>query len=273
MTCAMSVPSTARMLKEALPRPFLAAIANPIMCLRRDPRRFGVDHKGHWKNIQREATFVSPDLHTAFYWQVDESVRDYWCQFYTPGPGDTVIDVGAGIGEDAAVLSKLVGPTGKVVAIEAHPDTFACLQGTIALSGLNNVIAVDCAITDRDGTLTMSNSAEHLANSVIKNGGEIVVSARSLDSLLDELGIADVALLKMNIEGAEKPAMDGMNRAATAIRNVAISCHDFIADAGGGNQFRTSADVRAALLKLGFQIQLRNHAPRPWLRDTLFGAR
>ena len=260
-------------LKAAIPRPLLAAAGSAVMRLRGDPRRFGVDRDGHWLNIQPEATFVSPDIYTRFYAQVEENVFNYWCAFHRPQAGDTIIDVGAGIGDDVVVFSKLVGPTGRVIAIEAHPNTFACLQGTIERSGLTNVVAVQCAIADREGTLTMSDDSEHLANSVLKVKGGIEVPAKTLDTLLIELGINEVGLLKMNIEGAERPAMSGMRKAAPSIRNVAISCHDFVADDGGGDDFRTREFVQPALEDMGFAVSNGKAGPEPWLVYTLYGKR
>lgn len=243
------------------------------MRLRGDARRFGVDVAGHWLNIQPEATFVSPDVYTPYYAQVEASVMDYWFAFDRPRPGDTIIDVGAGIGEDAVVFSKLVGASGRVISIEAHPGTFACLQGTIERSRLGNVTAVQCAIADREGTLTMSDDDTHLANSMLKTGGGVEVPAKSLDALLAELGIGEVALLKMNIEGAERPAMAGMTGSAPRIRTAVISCHDFVANAGGGDEFRTREFVRPALEAMGFAVRQRDQVPYPWLRDTLYGTR
>lgn len=243
------------------------------MRLRGDARRFGVDGAGHWLNIQPEATFVSPDIYTPYYAQVEAAVMDYWCAYDRPKAGDTIVDVGAGIGEDAVVFSRLVGPSGRVIAIEAHPGTFACLQGTIARSGLANVVAVQCAIADREGMLTMSDDSAHLANSMLKSGSGVDVPAKTLDALLAELGIETVDLLKMNIEGAERPAMAGMTASAPRIRNAAISCHDFVADAGGGDEFQTREFVRPALEAMGFTVRQRGEAAHPWLRDTLYGTR
>ena len=49
---------------------------------------------------------------------------DYWMHVYCPRPGDTVLDIGAGIGIDAMALSGLVGDTGRIYSLEAHPWTF-----------------------------------------------------------------------------------------------------------------------------------------------------
>lgn len=260
-------------LKEKAPRPWVAAAGSAMMRLRGDKRRFGVDAAGRWLNIQPEATFVSPEVYTPYFGQIEASVIDYWCAFERPRPGDTIIDVGAGIGEDAVVFSKLVGPRGRVISIEAHPKIFACLQGTIERSGLDNVVAVQCAVADHDGTVTMSDDDAHLANSVLKTDGGIEVPAKRLDSLLAEMEIDQVGLLKMNIEGAERPAMAGMTGCAPRIRTVAISCHDFVADAGGEDDFRTRDFVKPALEAMGFRIRQRGEAAHSWQRDTLYGIR
>ena len=51
-----------------------------------------------------------------------------YCLRYQPKPGDTVVDVGAGMGDDTLVFSRMVGPSGRVFSFEAHPDNLRCLQ-------------------------------------------------------------------------------------------------------------------------------------------------
>ena len=264
----------ARSLDGVIPRGAIAAAANLLFSLKGSAdRRFSVDDQGNWVNRQREATFVSPDIFTSQFEQVRARVFQDWCYGYTPKAGDIVVDIGAGIGEEAVVFSKLVGPAGRVIAVEAHPQTFACLEGTIARSRLDNVIPVQCAITDSDGEITISDGNEHLANTIVEGGGGTQVRSRSLDSLLDELKVTRTDFMKMNIEGAERAAIKGMTKSAPNMRHVAISCHDFVADAGGSEQFRTRDFVEGALRDYGFEIDRRTEAPHPWHRDALFGRR
>jgi FkbM family methyltransferase len=235
---------------------------------------FEVDAGGHWVNRQQQATFVSPTLHTKSYSGIEASVLDNWTWDYRPVPGDTVIDVGAGIGEDTVVFSRLVGPAGRVFAIEAHPDTFACLQQTVARSGLSNVTAIHCALTDRDGKISISSHVDHVTNSIFEDGADIRVPARTLDSIDAELGIGEIALLKMNIEGAEKLAVRGFERLAPRVRHVVISCHDFVATHfGGGDYYFTKDEVRTALEASGFAVRQREDAELSWVRDYLYARR
>ena len=234
--------------------------------------RFSVDADGRWINAQAEATFVSPTLHTSSYQALHDWVLDNWLWDFRLTPGDTVIDVGAGIGEETVVFSRLVGPAGRVISIEAHPDTFACLERTVRLSGLDNVTTVPCAVADADGELAISTADCHVASALVDAGG-IKVAARSLDSLADELGLGEVAFVKMNIEGAERPAMRGMERLLGRLEAACISCHDFLADLGQSEGFRTKAEVSEALERAGLTIRTREDHPQCWVRDYLYARR
>src|SRR3954465_2529443 len=56
-------------------------------------------------------------------------------------PGDTFVDVGANIGYNALFAARIVGPAGRVVALEPAGDNFAVLQRNIQVNGLGGVEA------------------------------------------------------------------------------------------------------------------------------------
>lgn len=264
--------SAALALQKLVHRPWLAFAANGFMALKGDRRRFAVDRSGNWVNAQPEATIVGPDLHTAYFEQVRAAIASYWFHEYTPRDGDVVIDVGAGIGEDAVVLSHLVGTKGSVHAIEAHPATYDCLRSTVERSKLTNVDIYQIAITQENGTVSISDDTHHLSNSIMGKSGGLAVEAQSLDHFIDHSGHSTIDLLKMNIEGAERGAMLGLEKQARNVRHLAISCHDFVAEAGGGEQFRTKEAVRRRLVELGYVVSERSDAANPWEADVLFGS-
>jgi FkbM family methyltransferase len=63
-------------------------------------------------------------------------------------PGDVVIDVGANIGYYTTLAAKAVGPSGRVIAIEPFPETFAALRDNVRRNGLTNVELVNAAVGD-----------------------------------------------------------------------------------------------------------------------------
>jgi len=234
-------------------------------------RDFSCDKEKFWTNAQREAVIVSCGAHTLHYSAVRNEVQDIWEHTYSPQPGDIVIDVGAGIGQEIVVFSKLVGPQGRVIAIEAHPRTCEALRRTVEKSQLSNVTVINVAVADAEGELKISDRTNHIANSVMAVSEGISVRAATLDDLMMELRINHIDYLKMNIEGAEKLAIRGMTRTINSIRHVAIACHDFLADEGGPEDTRTMSIVRPFLEENGFRITERADDPRPWVRDQYYG--
>ena len=123
-------------------------------------------------------------------------------------PGDTVVDVGANIGDLTLHAAALAGANGRVVAIEPHPRTFAFLQENIALNGANRVRAIHTALGSSHGLATLSDRHSDDQNAITDtdvDGGVRVPVQR-----LDELDISGaIHLLKIDVEGYEKYVLDG----------------------------------------------------------------
>jgi 2-polyprenyl-3-methyl-5-hydroxy-6-metoxy-1,4-benzoquinol methylase len=60
-------------------------------------------------------------------------------------PGDQVIDVGAGMGYFSIPLAKLVGPAGRVTAIDLQPQMLSALAGRAKRRGLSERITTHLA--------------------------------------------------------------------------------------------------------------------------------
>jgi FkbM family methyltransferase len=206
--------------------------------------------------------------------QLDELARDIFLQEYTPSTGDVVVDIGAGVGWELNLFSRLVGPSGRVVAIEADPETFRWLECRRELNGLSNVTAIQVAVTDEPGEVLISSEGFQQEHRLINSGPGHRVRALTLDGLVAEYDIPRIDFLMMNIEGAERLALGGMDKSAAAVRNLAVSCHDFMADRGGDNSMRTYAFVRDLLLGHGFELRDRRvDDDRDWARGYLYARR
>jgi FkbM family methyltransferase len=203
-----------------------------------------------------------------------EHARDTALYAYTPGEGDVVFDVAAGVGSETLLFSRLVGASGRVVSIEAHPRTYGRVVEICKANGLENVTPLQVAAAESDGTVTISDLANHLRNTTLAAADEgIEVPARRLETLARSLDITHIDLLKMNIEGAEVSALRGLGRLLSNTRNVCIACHDFLADEGGDETLRTKAVVRDLLVAHGFDLRTRDDAPDPWTRDYVYGVK
>ncbi len=81
--------------------------------------------------------------------------RDTFVVQHLIAPGDTVIDIGANIGQYSRLLSRWVGPKGRVLAFEPIPQIFDFLSNNVRKLGLRNVELLNFALSDSEKTTTM----------------------------------------------------------------------------------------------------------------------
>ena len=203
---------------------------------------------------------------------LEREADDYWFHLYKPKQGDVIVDVGAGKGEHLLPFSRSVGPTGRVIAIEAHPDTFRLLRRTSELNRLSNVVTLNYAIADKRGKMLIDTAPEWYASTLHEEQGENPdareVEAVTLEDLLTSQALAAITFLKMNIEGAEKAALKNLARFAHRVSYICVACHDFRADRGEGDEYRTRLEVTRLLNATGFSpVLARGEDPRPYVRD------
>lgn len=207
--------------------------------------------EGHWRDAAGWATH-------GFYYEMADLLWGH----YRPRQGDVVIDVGAGHGGETLFLAGMVGPTGVVIAVEAAPEPFARLSELVRINDWGHVTPVQAAVTDHPGEVTISVAgADWIAGNIFDPGVGVTVPGRTLDELCETFGIDEVDWVKLNIEGAEKEALRGMERMAPHVRNLTISCHDFL-----GTEWGRSFDVVTAwLTDHGFKFERRDDP------DEVFG--
>lgn len=125
-------------------------------------------------------------------------------------PGQFIVDVGANQGAYTMLFSRLVGPEGRVVALEPAPALFAALDGNCRLNDAGNVTRLQVAAgkTRADAVLHCSrfNSGDNrLTDSV--QGASVDVSVVPLDEILPT---ETVGLVKIDVQGYELHVVEGM---------------------------------------------------------------
>ena len=102
----------------------------------------------------------------------------------------------------------------------------------------------------------------------------IRVASRTLDQICSELlDISHIDFLKMNIEGAERYALVGMESIIASTKAICIACHDFLADRGLGEHYRTKQFVEEFLVDHGFRTVSYPEDPRDFVRRHVFAFR
>jgi FkbM family methyltransferase len=180
------------------------------------------------------------------------------------GPGDTFYDVGANVGFMSLVGASLVGPSGRVVAFEPIPRLAAAVRENAALNGLAQIEVHELALADRETTARFvvpeESSGAHLADVKDGEGEAFDVEVTTLDAFLARTGAPPPTAIKLDIEGAELRALEGMRQTLAAYGPaLVVELHE------------TRAAFEALLPELGYTSTGGVHdAARPEGNDHVF---
>ncbi|MFB0524156.1 MAG: FkbM family methyltransferase [Phycisphaerae bacterium] len=138
---------------------------------------------------------------------------------------DVVLDIGANIGYYTLIFAKLVGEEGKVFAFEPDPDNFALLKKNVQINGYQNVILVQKAVSNKTAKIRLYLSEENKGDHRIYDSHEhrksIEIEAIRLDDYFKNYN-GRVNFIKMDIQGAEGGAIEGMTNLLKKNKSVKI---------------------------------------------------
>jgi FkbM family methyltransferase len=134
--------------------------------------------------------------------------------------GSVVLDIGANIGYYTTLFAQRCA---HVYAIEPAPGNVRLLKHNTRQH--RNVTVIPTAISDREGTATLSlsdvNNGDHqLLNDPSRD--HISVPVTTVDALMRRHNIARIDLIKIDIQGAEVAAFRGMQRTLAQNPNAVI---------------------------------------------------
>jgi len=138
-------------------------------------------------------------------------------------PGFTFIDVGSNVGWYALFLAQEAGTAvaTRILAVEPQPEIFDRLIYNIRQNPFATIKAVDCAVADKTGELTLFLDPLNRGEASLKivNSSQtdtIRVPAVTMLDLLKREGLTRVDAIKLDVEGAEDLVLDPFFRDAPA---------------------------------------------------------
>lgn len=138
--------------------------------------------------------------------------------------GDTFIDVGVNKGDYALLAASLVGPAGKVIAVEPEPENCTWIRKSIEANDFKNIHLHEAAATEDDGTSRLFLGKKSGWNSLYAGAGTsddtIDVKTLALDSIED--GTLTPRLIKIDVEGAEHRVLAGADGIIDRCRPILI---------------------------------------------------
>lgn len=189
--------------------------------------------------------------------------------------GDYFVDVGANIGYFTLLASRRIGAEGKVISIEASSKIFQLLASNVEINKANNVRLINQAVSDKVSTLQLYSGPETNKGTTSIFGSqdprficEGTIDARPLCDMLSREEISRARLIKIDIEGAELLAFQGLLPCLKNFHETA----EFIIEIGGGpsiapNVEHTAEEIINAMSDLNYHAyQLENdYSPESYI--------
>ena len=169
--------------------------------------------------------------------------------------GMVVYDLGANVGFYSVICARLVGRTGRVVAVEPFPGSAEVVRHNARLNGFD-IDVLEAAVggevgrarlrTDRGGPVTYRLDSE---------GDGLEVAVTTVDAMVAG-GLPPPDLVKVDVEGAEVAVLHGMARTLAEHRPaVLVEVHHAVADFPDA--------VAAIAAPLGYRASVLEGGPMP----------
>lgn len=187
-------------------------------------------------------------------------------------PGMTFVDAGANWGYYTLLAAHLVGPAGSVVAFEPHPELYRRLEENVTINRFDHIAVVEAAVAGEDGEMDMIGYGEGDLNQGISRlttgapppGAGFRVATCRLGPRLDALGVGEVDLLKLDIEGAESLVVPTMadDLARARYRRILLELHP----AALREQGQSPTEIIGQLTRHGYRVWRLDHSPEAFRR-------
>ncbi len=199
-----------------------------------------IRHRGQWKVHDGLRRLLSADVNCEIQvhrgglrWLLNPSdymhrnlfwlgTHDRWDTFHIKRmlpQGAVFCDIGANFGYYSLTLGRFLAGQGHVFAFEPHPANRKRLECNIALNQLgDSITVVGKALSDSPGKARMTNRTDNSGAVHIAQAGDTEVDVSTLDTIVDELGLARLDFVKIDVEGFEAHVLRGAERSLRRFR-------------------------------------------------------
>lgn len=197
----------------------------------------------------RSNVLYSFHLHTFEVVQIAQTVLE---------PGGVLLDVGANAGYVTITGAQLVGPSGRVLAVEPQPPMLQLLRENVAQNSFSQVTIFPNAISQNRGTARFSIATDPGLSRLtaakceaMTEDRQVDVETLRLDDVVSESGVDRVDLLKMDIEGYELEALKSGPVLLSDYRPACVlEVNRYSLGAAGGS----AEELRQLFIRTGYRI-------------------
>lgn len=136
------------------------------------------------------------------------------------GPGTTVCDIGANIGNHSVFFGKVLGAK-RVLAFEPQPHSYGTLCRNLELNGLTDALAYNCMVGGKSGRGTVTRfNPRNLAATAFAAAKDGEVPMVALDDLMDAEEMQGLGFIKIDVEGMQMDVLSGAKKVIKAFKPV-----------------------------------------------------
>lgn len=120
--------------------------------------------------------------------------------------GDIAVDIGANVGAYALFMAGLVGPEGRVIAVEPQPSVLSRLRENLSFNPELTVTVAATALGAADGEAIFETNARNEGEGRVAKSSSAAgfpVTVTTLTALLAREAVTRLAAMKIDVEGAE----------------------------------------------------------------------
>lgn len=138
----------------------------------------------------------------------EEALKFYLLDTLVLGEGETVVEIGANVGQLSVWLAKKF-PLAKVIAVEPVWPSYCNLLSALQFNGITNVIPVNVGVSESEYTLQLLYSTAHACatsftrNKSLLNDTKQICHAVTIEQLFAFTNVSSCKCLIVDCEGAE----------------------------------------------------------------------
>jgi FkbM family methyltransferase len=157
-------------------------------------------------------------------------------EMLSPCLSEVFVDIGANIGVHTVWLSRKVGSSGVVLAVEPERTNFTILNLNKRINNLSNVIPIMLALGADSGEAqllvprpSVMGQVTTIPSSTLVKPSVVTVDCETLDNVISALGISQVSAIKIDVEGAELGVIQGAEQTVMKFRpRLVIEAHGLV---------------------------------------------